>query len=98
MHSQDERERGDRRFRLGAAGFGALRLALLFGSLAVAMALILAPIAERQARVYHADEIDGMTTGSIRAVDTYTIRRSVLQPSPNSICVIRADGTRSGEC
>lgn len=98
MDPQDERERGDRRFRLGTAGFGALRLALLFGSLAVAMALIIAPLAERQARIYQPGEIDGMTTGSIRAVDTYTIRRSVLQPSPDSICVIRADGTRRGEC
>ena len=28
----------------------------------------------------------------------YTIRRSVLQPSPESVCVIRVDGTRSGQC
>lgn len=98
MDSQEEQEHGDQRFELGAVGFGALRLALLFGGLAVAMALIIAPIAERQTRFYQPGEIDGMTTGSIRAVDTYTIRRSVLQPSPDSICVIRADGTRKGEC
>lgn len=98
MHPREEQEGVDRRFRLGAAGFGALRLALLFGSLAVALALIIAPIAERHTRIYTPGEIDGMTTGSIRSVETYTIRRSVLQPSPDSICVIRADGTRDGEC
>jgi hypothetical protein len=98
MHSEDEWERGGRGFKLGAAGFGALRLALLFGSAAVAVALIIAPIAERQSRPFQSRELDGMTTGSVRVRDSYTIRRSVLQPSPDLICVIRADGTRSGEC
>lgn len=98
MDPQEEREDDDHRVELGAVGFGALRLALLFGGLAVALALIIAPIAERQSRFYQPGEIDGMTTGSIRAVDTYTIRRSVLQPSPDSVCVIRADGTRRGAC
>jgi hypothetical protein len=36
----------------GAAGVGILRIVLLFGSAAVALALIIAPIAENQTRNY----------------------------------------------
>jgi len=100
MHPEDEWERGDRGFKFGAAGFGALRTALLFGAAAVALALIIAPIADRQSQVYvsQSEGLDGMTTGSVRSRDSYTIRRSVLQASPDSICVIRASGARSGDC
>lgn len=100
MHPEDEWEPGNRASRFGAAGFGTLRLALLFGSAAAIVALIVAPIAERQSQAYFAkaEEIDGMTTGSVRIRDSYTIRRSVLQVSPDSICVIRANGMRSGDC
>jgi hypothetical protein len=28
----------------------------------------------------------------------YTIRRSVLQPSPNAVCIIRGNGMRTGDC
>lgn len=100
MHPEDEWERVNRGSKFGVAGFGTLRLALLFGSAAAAVALIVAPIADRQSQAYvaSADEIDGMTTGSVRVRDSYTIRRSVLQASPDSICVIRANGMRIGEC
>lgn len=89
---------------LGGAGMGALRITLLFGSAAVAMALILAPIADRHASSYRSPQqamtpgIDFTTTGSIGYRGTYTERRSVLQPSPQSVCVIRDNGTRSGDC
>ncbi len=36
-------------------------------------------------------------TGSIGA-NTYTVRRSVLQRSPDAVCIIRTDGGRSGDC
>jgi hypothetical protein len=39
-----------------------------------------------------------MTTGSIARGGTYTVRRSVLQSAPSAACIIRADGTRSGDC
>jgi hypothetical protein len=84
---------------------GLLRVGLLFGSLAVvAVALIVSQIldgrmsrdrAESQAA---AAGIDHMPTGSIGYTGTYTVRRSVLQSSPNSVCVIRDNGTRSGDC
>jgi hypothetical protein len=84
---------------------GILRIALLFGSAAVALALIIAPIADSQTRSYVAQDggpvgVDTMTTGSIKGGgrDLYTIRRSVLQSSPEAVCVIRADGSRTGDC
>ncbi len=79
---------------------GALAMALLFGSVATAMALILSPIAERLLgpQIAAVDRLDRTVTGSTPIQDAYTIRRSVLQPSPESVCVIRADGLRSGAC
>lgn len=93
--------RGDRPSMLGIAGVGILRAALLFGSAAVALAVILAPLAESQTRrIVGADGIDRMSTGSVSrgGGSSYVIRRSVLQESPAAICIIRDDGTRSGDC
>lgn len=85
------------------AGMGALRITLLFGSAAVAMALILTPLIKTQAeRIVHARPagIDMMATGAIgqHGAGSYTIRRSVLQPSPNSVCIIRQNGMQTGDC
>ncbi|SFP21825.1 hypothetical protein SAMN03159463_03791 [Mesorhizobium sp. NFR06] len=96
--------RPDRGFRAVDAGMGILRITLLFGSAAVALALIATPFLDKQtrpqsARAGFAGGLDMTATGSIgHRVDTYTVRRSVLQPLPGSICVIRSDGSRSGEC
>ena len=80
------------------AGMGILRIALLFGSAAVAIALILAPAAENYARSQFGGGLD-MTGHRIdRASGGYTIRRSVLQASPNSVCIIGNNGLRSGDC
>jgi lipopolysaccharide export LptBFGC system permease protein LptF len=81
---------------------GLVRIALLFGFIAAAFAMILVPIADEQSRAYseraaHSVGIDSFKTGTIGRQETYTIRRSVLQPSPNSICIIR-DSRRSGNC
>ncbi|RWO60923.1 hypothetical protein [Mesorhizobium sp.] len=103
--------RPDRSFR--AAGMGILRITLLFGSAAVALALIATPLLDnrtRSARDDFAGGLDRMSTGSVESTasigntgstgrrDTYTLRRSVLQPLPTSICVIRDNGQRSGDC
>jgi|SRR3954451_21177736 hypothetical protein len=92
--------RPDRSFR--AAGVGLLRVTLLFGSAAVALALIAVPVLDNQTRSSSRDALAGgldpMSTGSIGSRATYTLRRSVLQPSPSSVCIIRADGQRSGDC
>lgn len=89
--------------QIGAAGMGALRITLLFGSAAVALALIVAPIVDNRTKAHFADSgyaggVDRMTTGSISKKRQYTIRRSVLQRSPVAVCVIHADGVRSGDC
>ena len=88
-----------------SAGMGALRVALLFGSAAVALALIVAPIASRHTAAQLAGfagaagtRVDRQTTGSIGYSGSYVVRRSVLQGSASSVCVIRDNGTRSGDC
>ncbi len=86
---------------LGAASMGILRVALLFGSAAVAIALLVAPIAENYTRGQFVsagpEVLDLTSTGSIRG-GNYTIRKSVLQAQPDSVCIIRANGRRSGDC
>lgn len=86
-----------------SAGIGALRVTLLFGSAAVAIALLITPILSRYAAPSDvmwskAPGIDYTQTGSVGYKGSYTIRRSVLQGSAGSICVIRDNGTRSGDC
>ena len=79
---------------------GALGMVLLFGSAAIALAMILTPIAERLAGPQSAagGRLDRTITGSTGGQTFYTIRRSILQPSPASVCIIRANGQRSGDC
>lgn len=94
-----------------SSGIGALRLALLFGCGAVVMTLILTPIAENQAdrMAFSANPgLDMMATGTVggqqaagfgrRDAGSYVVRRSVLQPSPSSVCIIRDNGMRTGDC
>ncbi|TIU59831.1 MAG: hypothetical protein E5W25_32140, partial [Mesorhizobium sp.] len=80
---------------------------LLFGSAAVALALIAMPLLDSRTRLQSgradfAGGLDTMSTGSIGNTGpigrTYTLRRSVLQPLPSSVCVIRDNGKRSGDC
>ncbi|TIV91385.1 MAG: hypothetical protein E5V85_31030, partial [Mesorhizobium sp.] len=76
--------RTDRTFRAADAGMGILRIALLFGSAAVALALIATPFLDNQTRPQGARNgliggLDMASTGSIGHRDTYTLRRSVLQ-------------------
>lgn len=80
------------------AGRGILRVVLLFGSAAVALALIIVPILNDQANKVAAQSvlpagIDRTMTGSITG-DTVVARKAPLRP----ICVIDPDGTHSGDC
>jgi hypothetical protein len=82
---------------------GALRVALLFGSAAVAFALILTPFVDRGAGSVVAArgvamELDQTTTGAVSQSGQYTVRRSVLQSSDSAVCIIRSNGGKSGEC
>ncbi|MFC5444970.1 hypothetical protein [Rhizobium halophytocola] len=74
---------------------GVLNLALLFGTAAIALSLILTPMLAghdtNKSLAYTADEFDNITTGSITRTDgakRYTIRRSVLQETPGSVCIV----------
>lgn len=98
-----EMARVSRESRFGEAGMGALRVALLFGSAAVALALLVTPFAEshtrsRISRATFPPGLDFTSTGTIAPGGNYTIRRSVLQASPEAVCVIRDSGARSGNC
>lgn len=95
---QWELVRGGRGLRIESAGMGALRITLLFGSAAVAFALLAVPILDARTRPDLARAgLDMTSTGSIDR-GGYTIRRSVLQSSPSAVCVIRNDGARRGDC
>ena len=84
---------------------GALNIALLFGTAAIALSLIVTPmLAERsdQKRLAHVQEdFDMLTTGSIKPAESgskhYTIRRSVLQETPGSVCIVQGYGA-DGDC
>ena len=101
MTPEDEWDaiRGRRAPLFGAAGTSMLRAALLFGSAAVALALILAPMADKysKARTVGANGLDFISTGSVGQREAYTIRRSVLQ-APGAVCIIESTGRRSGDC
>lgn len=95
--------RDDRSESMADAGYGVLRLTLLFGSVAVAFALFLVPILNRSGSSilesrFSAQNVDSITTASVPGNGSYVIRRSVLQQNPQAICVIRADGRQSGDC
>lgn len=82
-------------------GLGSLRMALLFGLGVVALALLVVPVIDRhgqqQFAVGHA-QLDTMATGAIAGTGSYTVRRSVLQSSPNAVCIIQSNGLRRGDC
>ena len=47
-----------------------------------------------------ATALDPLTTGAVKngKAAQYTIRRSVLQQTPDSVCVISNRGIRTGDC
>jgi hypothetical protein len=88
---------GERHNRMGA-----LNLALLFGTAAIAVALIVTPLLSAKSDSMQASTngYDDIKTGSIPAHDGklkhYTIRRSVLQQDPSAVCIIDDNGNESG--
>ncbi|OCW58305.1 hypothetical protein [Hoeflea olei] len=85
--------------------YGAVRVALVFGTLAVAVATLLTPVLAGRtpsARVaWSTDQYDTITTGSIPQRSrnaVYTVRTSILQDSPGALCIIQSNGTESGDC
>lgn len=100
-HWQETPERefvADRSNRMGT-----LNMALLFGTAAIALTLIVTPmLAPGKADRMQAStmDYDNITTGSVPSQDgktkRYTIRRSVLQENPGDVCIIEANGNRDG--
>lgn len=98
-----EKNRARRKVVVVRGGMGVLRLSLLFGTAAAAFTLLITPyLADRTASQWSRVEpagLDFMSTGSVaRGGNSYTVRRSVLQASNTGVCVIRANGSRSGDC
>ncbi len=88
---------------VGTVSFGALRLALLFGSAAVAFAVILTPILNGTSRKMQEsagiNQVDPVVTGSTkRNPAAYRVSRSVLHDNLHEPCVIYADGRTRGNC
>ncbi|MEF2071428.1 hypothetical protein [Consotaella aegiceratis] len=90
---------------LADASTGLLRATLLFGSIVIALSLILAPAADREARTRMADGaefLDPVITGSVKqpggSHSTYVVMRSVLQTPGAGPCLLFPDGRRKGEC
>ena len=83
---------------------GVLNLALLFGTAAIALALVLTPVLSSKTGsrmiAQTPDEFDMISTGSVPTQTEgrrYTVRRSVLQEMPGAVCII--DGDRySSDC
>lgn len=90
---------------------GALNVALLFGTAAIALSLIVTPmLAKRgeQDRMAHVQQdFDMISTGSIGSINRnadnaieknkhYTIRRSVLQDTPGSVCIVQGYSSETG--
>ncbi|MEX6506409.1 hypothetical protein [Jiella sp. M17.18] len=87
--------------RMAGLGTGLFRATLLFGSLVLALALVLAPAADRGADYLLASgrpQLDMMATGSVAPASSYTLRRSVLQPPGSPACILPANGARWGRC
>ncbi len=85
---------------------GLLRFVLLFGSAIIALTLVIVPILTEKANKQTAQSlfpagVDTMATGSIQKKSgekSYIERRSLLQPSPSSVCTINGNGTQQGDC
>ena len=81
---------------------GLLRATLLFGSIAIALALIIAPAARKGADYVTASnppQLDMISTGSIGSSNShYIVRRSVLQAPGAGPCLMFPSGERRGAC
>ncbi|MDX3927625.1 MAG: hypothetical protein QHC90_17680 [Shinella sp.] len=85
----------------GATRTGVLNLALLFGTAAIALALVLAPVlsarTENRLIANNPVDFDMISTGSIPAGERhYTVRRSVLQDVPGAVCIIDNENVGKG--
>ncbi|MBC8131113.1 MAG: hypothetical protein H7Y08_12425 [Rhizobiaceae bacterium] len=87
---------------LAEARTGLFRATLLFGSIAVALSLIVVPAADRHAKETVAErsrDVDPMVTGSTPdGARRYVVRRSVLDIDRTGPCLFFPDGSERGAC
>ena len=104
MNEEHWQETPEREFVVDRSNrMGALNMALLFGTAAIALTLIVTPMLapDRAGRMQASTmDYDNITTGSVPSHDgktkRYTIRRSILQENPGDVCIIENDGTKIG--
>lgn len=92
---------------------GFVRFVLLFGSAILALTLVIVPILSQKASKQTAQSlfpagVDMMATGSVNRTlngngtsgqgGSYVERKSLLQSSPQAVCVIASNGKQQGDC
>lgn len=85
--------------------FSLVRPTLIFGAAGVTLAVLTALAAQDVAggliAASQRPALDPIATGTVQQPPVerrYTIRRSVLQSSPDAVCIIAEDGGRRGDC
>jgi hypothetical protein len=104
MNEEHWQETPEREFVVDRSNrMGTLNMALLFGTAAIALTLIVTPMLapDKTDRMQASTmDYDNITTGSVPSHDgktkRYTIRRSILQENPGDVCIIDNDGTKIG--
>lgn len=81
-----------RRFTADKSGGASVQAALMFGSIGLALSLLAAPLLAQAVATMGDRGVDGMTTGSIGGGNRYTVRRSVLDASPQTLCAGQVPG------
>lgn len=97
--------------RFAGAGGGLVRIVMLFGSAAIALALILVPILNNQAAKIAAESIlpvgiDRTTTASLKKSGTTppVVKRAHTQPNAfpapvsDPLCITKVDGRQGADC
>ncbi|MCF6303644.1 MAG: hypothetical protein L3J13_10705 [Devosiaceae bacterium] len=86
------------------SGLTSIEMAVAFGVFAVGFAIIATPMLDRPEKqiaasdLYFGQQVDRTVTGSISKPKRFIIRKSVLQPSKTSQCIIFSDGSKYGDC
>ena len=86
------------------SGLTSIEMAVVFGVFAVGFAIIATPMLDKPNQriaasdLYLGQQVDRVVTGSISKPKRFIIRKSVLQPTKTSQCIIFSDGSKYGDC
>lgn len=93
-----------RQFMADRSGMSSIETAIMFGVFAVGFALVATPMIDKTSKkvakndLFFGEQVDRTVTGSISSPKRFVIRKSVLQPSKTSQCIIFSDGSKYGDC